>query len=229
MFVLIGGGGRTATQLALLLMAQNHKVHVVEHRGEVLHRLHRDLPSEAIFQGHATDVRILEQAGIREADVVAACTSSDPDNLALSYLARTKYHVPRTVARVNDPRNAWLFNETFHVDVALNQAELMAGLIMEEMSFGDMVTLLKLRRGQYMLVEEKIAPGAKAIGIPIKDLCLPERCVIAAIIRNGEVIVPRGISVLEAGDEMLAVTDREGAAQLAALLAVPKTNNGGQR
>lgn len=229
MFVLIGGGGRTATQLALLLMAQDHKVHVVEHRSDVLHRLHRDLPSEAIFQGHATDVRILEQARIQEADVVAACTSSDPDNLALSYLARTKYNVPRTVARVNDPRNAWLFNETFCVDAALNQAELMAGLIVEEMSFGDMVTLLKLRRGQYMLVEEKIAHGAKAIGIPIKDLCLPEHCVIAAIIRNGEVIVPRGISVLEAGDEVLAVTDREGAAQLATLLAAPKTNNGGQR
>jgi len=144
-------------------------------------------------------------------------------------VARTRYHVPRTVARVNDPRNAWLFNQTFHVDAALNQAELMAGLIVEEMSFGDMVTLLKLRRGQYMLVEEKIAPGAKVIGIPIKDLPLPERCVIAAIIRNGEVIVPRGISVFEAGDEMLAVTDREGAAQLAALFAAPKTNNGGQR
>lgn len=221
MFVLIGGGGRTGTQLALLLMAQNHHVHVVEDRREVLHRLHRDLPSEIIYEGHATEVEVLEQAGIRTADVVAAVTSNDADNLALCYIARHRYNTPRTVARINDPRNGWIFNRTFHVDVALNAAEMIGGMIMEEISLGDMVTLLKLRRGQYVLVEEKIAPDAKGIGVAIKDLALPEHCVIAAIIRHDEVIVPRGVTTLEAGDEMLAVTDQSGAVQLAALFGPP--------
>ncbi len=92
---------------------------------------------------------------------------------------------------MNNPRTAWLFSKTFHVDVAVNQATILASTIEEEMSLGDMMTLLKLRRGQYSLVEEKIPPGAKAIGIPIKDLNLPAQCVIAAIIRRGEVLIPR--------------------------------------
>lgn len=123
----------------------------------------------------------------------------------------------RTIARVNNPRNAWLFDEKFHVDVALNNAEIMARLIEEEMSMGDMMTLLKLRRGDYSLVEEKIIHGARAIGIPIKDMKLPENCIIAAIIRNGKVVLPRGLTTLEVDDEILAITDNQGAEQLAAL------------
>ncbi len=214
MFVLIAGGGRTGTQLALLLIRQNHEVHLIEHRPEVLPRLHRELPTETIYEGQATDLQVLEQAGIRRANVLAACTASDADNLAICFLARQHFNIPRTIARINNPRNAWLFDDKFHVDVALNQAEIFASLIEEEMSLGDMMTLLKLRRGEYSLVEEKIPEGAKAIGIPIKDLALPEECVIAAIIRKGKILLPRGITTLQKDDEVLAVTDREGAEQL---------------
>ncbi len=151
--------------------------------------------------------------------MIAACTSDDPSNLALCFLARKMFDVPRTIARVNNPRNAWLFDENFHVDVALNQASVFASLIQEEMSLGDMMTLLKLRRGQYSLVEEKIPAGAKAIGIAIKDLGLPDECVIAAIIRNGKVTLPRGDTTFQKDDEVLAVTDPDGAHKLAELLA----------
>lgn len=219
MFVLIVGGGRVGAQLATLLVAQNHHVHLVEHRREVLARIHRELPTEVIYEGNPTDSQVLEQAGIQRVGVLAACTTNDADNLVLCFLARTRYNVPRTIARVNYPRNAWLFDQKFHVDVALSQAEILASLIEEEMSLGDMMTLLKLRRGRYSLVEEKIPAGAKAIGIPIKDLALPEPCVIAAIIRQGEIMLPRGITTLEVDDEVLAVTDREGAEQLALLFA----------
>ena len=109
----------------------------------------------------------------------------------------------------------------FHVDVALNQADILARLIEEEMSMGDMMTLMKLRRGNYSLVEEKIPKGAEAIGIAIKDLKLPEHCVIAAIIRHGEVMIPRGITTLNADDEVLAVTNTKGAEQLAKLFNPP--------
>ncbi|MDT8899261.1 MAG: potassium channel family protein [Thermanaerothrix sp.] len=222
MFVIIAGGGRTGAQLARILVSQSHKVHLIEHRKEVLARIHRELPTEVVYEGNPIEPWVLEQAGIREADVLAACTQSDEVNLTLCYFARCRYQVPRTIARINNPHNAWLFDEKFHVDVAVNQAEIMAAIIEEEMSLGDMLTLLKLRRGHYSLVEEKILPGAKVIGIPIKDLKLPEHCVIAAIIRNGEVIVPRGVTAIEPGDEILAVIDHEGAKQLAELLSPPE-------
>lgn len=218
MIVLIAGGGRTGTQLASLLLAQNHEVRLVEDRKDVLVRLHREVPTEVIYEGHPSHPETLQNAGIATADVVAACTTSDADNLSICYIARNLFKVPRTIARINDPRNAWLFDDKFHVDVPLNQSDIMASLIEEEMSLGDMMTLLKLRRGQYSLIEEKITADAKAVGMAIKDLNLPDQCVIAGIIRHGKVIVPRGITVLEVGDEVLALTDPDGARELAALL-----------
>lgn len=220
MYVLIVGGGRTGSQLARFLLDEQHEVRVIENRKAVLSGIHRELPTEVVFEGDPIDLAVLEKAGIQDANVLAACTASDDINLVLCYLAREKYGVRRTIARVNHPRNAWLFNEIFRVDVALNQAEILARLIEEEMSMGDMMTLLKLRRGNYSLVEEKIPDGARAIGLAIKDLGL-EHVVIAAIIRQGEVIVPRGVVAFEAGDEVLAVADSDGAQKLAELLARP--------
>jgi trk system potassium uptake protein TrkA len=219
MFVIIAGGGRTGSQLALVLLSGGHQVLVVEHRREMLTRLHQELPTETIYEGNPTNPAVLEHAGIRNANVIAACMSDDTANLALCFLARKMFGVPRTIARVNNPRNAWLFNGEFHVDVALNQANVFASLIQEEMSMGDMMTLLKLRRGRYSLVEEKVPPGAKAIGVALKDLGLPDECVIAAIIRDGKVTLPRGDTTFQKDDEVLAVTDPDGARQLAALLA----------
>jgi trk system potassium uptake protein TrkA len=133
-------------------------------------------------------------------------------------LARLEFQVPRTIARVNNPRNAWLFTPQMGVDVALNQAELMAHLVAEEMSLGDMMTLLKLRKGQYALVEEKVAPEAPAVGRAIHEVDWPSDCVVAAIIRRGDLIIPHGEVVLQGADEVLAVVRSTQAAQLAAIL-----------
>jgi len=222
MFVVVAGGGRTGSQLASALLSGGHQVLVVEHRRELLTRLHQELPTEAVYEGNVSDPSVLEQAGIRKAQVIAACTSDDTVNLTLCFVAREMFGVARTIARVNNPRNAWLFNGKFHVDAALNQASVFANLIQEEMSMGDMMTLLKLRRGRYSLVEEKVPHGAKAIGVALKDLGLPDECVIAAIIRDGKVTLPRGETTFEKDDEVLAVTDPDGARQLAALLAPTK-------
>lgn len=221
MLVLIVGGGRTGAQLATLLINQNHEVRLVESRRDVLGRIHRELPTENIFEGNPIDPEVLEMAGIKAADVLAAVTSSDEVNLVLCYFARKQYNTRRTIARVNNPQNAWLFNESFCVDVAVNQAEIMSHLIEEEMAMGDMMTLLKIRRGHYSLVEERVPSGARAIGQAIKDLDLPDHCVIAAIIRMGEVIVPRGVTTIEENDEVLVVTDAEGARQIINLFEDP--------
>lgn len=220
MFVIIAGGGRTGAQLARSLLSENHTVHVIEHRKEVLARIHKELPTEVIYPGNALDTQILEQVGIKEANVFAATTTSDAENLSLCYLVKERYKIKRTIARVNNPRDAWLFDSKFHVDVAVNQADILSRLIEEEMSMGDMMTLLKLKRGKYALVEEKIPVKAKAVGVAIKDLRLPANCVIAAIIRRGEVIVPRGVTTFEFDDEVLAITDPEGAKQLSKILGI---------
>ncbi len=217
MKVLIAGGDSTGAQLASLLLEQDHEVCLVEHRRDVLAQLHLELPTEVIYEDRATDLKVLVAAGIREADVLVACTSNDTDNLVLCYLAHTLYHVPRTIGRINNPRHAWLFDEKLHVNVALNESSILAHLIGEEMSLGDMMTLLKLRRGQYSLVEVVIPLGVKAAGAAIKDMTLPAQCVIVAILRKGQMIVPRGETIMEAGDEVLAITDSYGAEQLAEL------------
>ncbi|MGA9350167.1 MAG: NAD-binding protein [Anaerolineae bacterium] len=222
MFVLIAGGEPTGVQLAAFLAAQNHQVRLIEHRREVLSHIHRELATEVIYEGNTTDPQTLEQAGIRQAHVLVACTPNDADNLALCFLAHTLYAVPRTIGRINNPRHAWLFDQKFHVDVALNEASILAHLIEEEMSLGDMMTLLKLQRGQYSLVEVMVTPGARAAGVAIKDMALPEQCVITAVIRQGEMLLPRGATTLEVGDEVLAVTDSQGAEQLAALFTPEK-------
>ena len=221
MFVLIAGGGRTAAHLATLLVAQQHEVRLIEHRREVLSRLHHELPTEVLYEGNAIDPQVLEEAGIRRAKVLAACTATDADNLALCFFARTRYNVPRIIAWINNPRTAWLFDQKFHVDVALNQAEILASLIEEEMSLGDMMTLLKLRRGRYSLVEEKIPKGARALGMAIKDVPLPPNSVIAAIIRHGQIVIPKGATQFEVGDEVLAIVDPKGAEELASLFGRP--------
>ena len=221
MFVLIAGGGRTGARLANLLLNEKYKVRVIENRREILSHLHQDLPTEVVYEGNVIDPSALEQAGIREAQALAAVTTDDSINLVLCFLAKTMFGVPRTIARVNNPNNAWLFNDKFHVDVALNQADVLAHLIQEEMSLGDMMTLFKIRRGRYSVVEEKVPAGAKVIGIQLKDLGLAEHCVIAAIIRDGVMTLPRGESTLQENDEIIAVASAEGTQKLAELLAHP--------
>jgi trk system potassium uptake protein TrkA len=221
MFVLIAGGGRTGARLANLLINQNYKVRLIENRRELLGLLHQELPTEVIYEGNPVDPEVLEAAGIRNALTVAAVTSTDSTNLAICFLAKTMFNVHRTIARVNNPNNAWLFNEKFLVDVALNSADVLAHLIQEEMSLGDMMTIFKVRRGRYSVVEEKVPAGAKGIGIQLKDMGLAEYCVVAAIIRDGVMTLPRGDSTLQEDDEIIAVANPEGAQKLAELLAYP--------
>ncbi len=217
MLVVIAGGGRTGAHLASFLISEHHDVHLVEHRPDILAHIHRELPTEVIYEGNATDPDVLERAGVSGAQVLAACMQGDAENLALCFIARTRYQVPRTIATINNPRNAWLFDKHFHVDVALNQAEILASLIEQEMPLGEMMTLLKLRRGRFSLVEDHIADGAPAVGVALRDLALPANAIIAAIIRQGEMVIPRGLVAFQAGDEVLAIVDAEGAERLAML------------
>jgi trk system potassium uptake protein TrkA len=222
MNVIVVGGGNTGSHLAKILINAGHNVHVIEERPGVLEKLAHEIPQDNIITGDGSSPVILEKAEILKAHVLVAVTGSDETNLVITSLGRFEFDVPRVIARINNPKNAWLFTPEMGVDVALNQSEILASLTAEEMSIGDMMTLLKLRRGKYSLVEEKIPPGSHAIGIAIKDMPFPQNCVISGIIRHGEIILPRGITTLEEGDEVLALVDDPAREQLASLLSRPK-------
>ena len=219
--VVIVGGGAVGTHLASLLLAGGHKVTVIEAQQEEIPRLQRELSTDVVTVGNGTDPTVLEAAGVRQAHVVAAVTGTDETNLVITSLARFAFHVPRTMARVHTPKHTWMFTPAMGVDVALNQADVLAHLIAEEMSLGEMMTLLKLRKGQYALVEEQMHPRAPAVGAALRDLPLPSECAVAAIIRSGQLLIPRADLVLQPADEVLAVVHASQAAQLAALLGCP--------
>jgi trk system potassium uptake protein TrkA len=220
MRVIVVGGGKVGTYLASLLLGEGYQVKVVEVRREEIPRLQGDLPADVVVLGNGTDPNVLEATGIRRADVVAAVTGADETNLVVTSLAHFEFSVPRIIARVNNPKNAWLFTPEMGVDVALNQADLMAHLIAEEMSLGDMMTLLKLRKGQYSLVEEKVHPTAIAAGKAVRDLGLPDECVLVAVIRKGELFIPHGDMALQPADEVLVLVHASKVGQLAAVLGV---------
>jgi trk system potassium uptake protein TrkA len=222
MKVMIVGGGKVGTYLACLLAREGHWVRLIEVRREEIARLEQELAKETVVLGSGTDPDVLESAGIRQVDVLAAVTGADETNLVATSLARFEFNVSRTIGRVNNPKNTWMFTPEMGVDVALNQADLMGHLILEEMSLGDMVTLLKLRKGQYSLVEEKVDFGSQAAGKAVRDLELPTHCVLSAVMRKGELIIPRGDTVLEPADEVLAVVHTSQLDQLALLLGGEK-------
>jgi trk system potassium uptake protein TrkA len=223
MFVLIVGGGRVGSHLAQLLLSEGHTIRVVDTRPDILERLEQELPPECIVAGEMSAPSVLEAAGIRQANVLAAVTSEDEANLVIATLARFEFNVPRVIARVNDPTNAWMFTDQMGVDVALSQADILSTLIAEEMSLGDMMTLLKLRRGDYSVVTEKLLPGSQMLEHPLRSLPLPDTCVIAAIIRQGRMLIPRGDMCFQADDEVLAIISDASIPRLKKLFE-PKTN-----
>jgi len=221
MFVIVVGGGNTGSQLAKFLLDAGHSVRVIDERPGILEKLVQELPEGIIIDGDGSSPTVLERAEIHKAQVLAAVTGSDETNLVITSLGKFEFNVPRVIARINNSKNAWLFTPEMGVDVSLNQAEILARLSAEEMSLGDMMTMLKIRRGQFSIVEEKIFPGAKAEGMAIKDLSLPDNCTISGILRDGKMILPRGATVLEAGDEVLAMVDDNARQVLARLLGRP--------
>ncbi|HEY3290338.1 MAG TPA: TrkA family potassium uptake protein [Anaerolineae bacterium] len=222
MLVIIVGGGRTGSELASMLIGQGHQVKVIDDRPAMVARLKKELGEDSVVLGDVSSPSSLEAAGIAKANVLAAVTAEDEANLVATTLGRFEFNVPRTIARVNNPDNAWMFTAEMGVDVALNQADILARLVAEEMSLGDMMTLLKLRKGQFSVVEEKVHPTAVANGKSLGQLSLPEQCVIAAVIRKGELIIPRGEVVLQAADEVLAIVHATQVAELALLLNARK-------
>lgn len=222
MNILIVGGGAVGDYLCERLLAGGANVRLIEYRASRYEELKRKMPPETLILGNATITEVLETARIHEADVVAAVTGLDETNLVVMTLARFSFHVARTVARINDPRHAWMFTPDMGVDIALNQADFLGHVILEEISPGNLFTLLKLQRGEFSLVEDTVHPDSVAAGKTVSALDLPDECVLTAILRDRLLIIPKGNTVLLPGDVTLAVAHASALPALSAIIGQRK-------
>lgn len=184
-------------------LAKKHSVVIIEKDEDRCARLAADTDA-LVIQGDACDFRFQEEARVDRADVFAATTGDDDDNLVACQLAKVSFNVPRTVARVNNPKNERIF-KLMGID-AISSTTIIGHLIEEESTVGDIVTLNVLKKGEIAIVELDIPEGSPASSKKIKDLGLPDGCVLVSIIRDEDVIVPRGEDALRPGDSVIAVT-----------------------
>ncbi|MCW2598636.1 MAG: transport system NAD-binding component-like protein [Frankiales bacterium] len=216
MRVAIAGAGNVGRSIAAELLDNGHSVLLIEREQRSMKVA--SVPSAEWLLGDACEIDTLVQARLQECDVVVAATGDDKVNLVLSLLAKTEFGVDRVVARVNHPKNEWLFNESWGVDVSVSSPRLLAAVVEEAVSVGDLVRLLTFRQGQANLVELTLAPDADLVGKTLGSITWPTDSALVAILRAGRVITPSPDGALEAGDELLLVATSEVEAELDLLL-----------
>lgn len=205
MRVAIAGAGAVGRSIAVELVESEHHVMLIER--ELSHIEPEEVEAAEWVHADACELASLEEAGLENCDVVIAATGDDKVNLVVSLLAKTEFAVRRVVARVNDPRNEWLFDGNWGVDVAVSTPRLLAALVEEAVAVGDLVRLMTLRQGEANLVEVTLPAHTPLAGAPVRTLSakLPQDSALVTILRGGRVIIPQGDDSLEAGDELLFV------------------------
>jgi len=211
MKVVIAGGGAVGTFIAGELQQAGHDVHIIEQDEDRVARVTKTGEPKGVewHLADACEVNSLRVIGMADADVVAAVTGDDEDNLVISLLAKQEFAVPRVVARVNNPKNEWMFNENWGVDVAVSTPHLLTALVEEAVSVGSLVRLLSFESGRASLIEVTLAGESPAADRDIADLGFPRDSTAVAVLRNDRVIVPRGDTRLQAGDEVLVLVTAE--------------------
>jgi trk system potassium uptake protein len=217
MKVAIAGAGNVGVSIASDLKNAGHEVLLIEQDADLVAKLRPTLDVN-VFEGDACEVSTLQKAGMADIDVAVAATGDDEDNLVVSLLAKQEFAVPRVVARVNHPKNLWLFNETWGVDVAVSTPHLLTALVEEAVSVGSLVRLLQFAEGQARLVEVTLADDAPVNGKPLSAVDMPRDATIVAVIRNQRVVVPRGDTVLHAHDEVIVLVTDDSEEPVKALL-----------
>jgi trk system potassium uptake protein TrkA len=215
--VAIAGAGNVGTAIASDLKNGGHDVLVLERDPELVARLREDLDVTWVV-ADACEVSALDAAGFSSVDVVVAATGDDEDNLVISLLSKQEFAVPRVVARVNHPKNQWLFTESWGVDVSVSTPQLLTALVEEAVSVGSLVRLLRFEKGNAHLVEVTLADDSPAAGTTLADLGVPREATVVAVVRGDRLIVPRGDTRLVAGDEVLALVTAEAEAAVQQLL-----------
>jgi trk system potassium uptake protein len=207
MRVVIAGGGSVGTAIAADLKDNGHIVQILEADADHAEVLRADLPGVEVLAADACEVASLQRAGLRDAEVVVAATGDDEDNLVISWLSKQEFAVPRVISRVNNSKNAWMFNESWGVDVSVSTPQLLTALVEEAVTVGSVVRLMELDRAGATLVEITLDADAPAIqgDRTVADLSLPADAQIVAVVRDEKVLIPRDDTRLSEGDHVVVL------------------------
>jgi trk system potassium uptake protein TrkA len=207
MKIAIAGAGNAGRAIARELLANGHQVLLIDKNPKALKM--ESVPNAEWLLADACEISTLDKASLDQCQVLVAATGDDKVNLVASLLAKTEYGVPRVVARVNHPKNEWLFDSSWGVDVAVSTPRIIAALVEEAVSVGDVVRLFSIKSGEANLVEITLPDGASCVGKSVSEVQLPVDASLAAIIRDGHVISPTKQDVFAAGDELIFVASSD--------------------
>ncbi len=216
MYILIIGGGKIGYFLAKRLLEGKHTIALIEKDKTAAESIAKDLDI-LVINGDGCEPKFLEEAGIERADVAVAVTGDDEDNFIICQLAKDRFGVRRTVARVNDPKNEKAFIE-LGVDVPVDSTAILARIIEEEVTFTDFVNLLSFKRGKLTIVRVDLPEDSPVINKTIQEIVLPPDSVLVSLLRQDQVIIPKGDTILKAGDDIIALTTIENEQALLNLL-----------
>jgi trk system potassium uptake protein TrkA len=214
MKVAIAGAGNVGRSIARELIANGHHVMLIDKDPKAM-KLESVAEAEWVM-ADACEIAALDNAKLDQCQVLVAATGDDKVNLVASLLAKTEYGVPRVVARINHPKNEWLFDKSWGVDVAVSTPRIIAALVEEAVSVGDVVKLFSLGKGSANLLELTLPDGSSCIGKNVSEIELPESASLAAIVRDGRVLAPKAHDTFAAGDELIFVASNSAEAQLKA-------------
>jgi trk system potassium uptake protein TrkA len=217
MKVVIAGAGSVGRSIARELLGNGHQVLLIDKEPAAIKM--RSVPEADWLLADACEIASLAEAGLERADVVVAATGDDKANLVVSLLAKTEYGVPRTVGRVNNPKNEWMFDEAWGVDVAVSTPRLMTALVEEAVSVGDLVRIFTFQQGHATMVELTLPEDSPLAGTPVGKVDWPPDTVLVAIIREERPIAPTPDDALEGRDELLFITVAESEEALQELLS----------
>ena len=207
MRVVVTGAGAVGRHLSADLADRGHTVVLIDQDVEICAKVREMVPNVTVVQGDACEPWVLEEADLATAEVVVAATGDDEDNLVTSLLAKQEFAVPRVLARVNHPKNEWLFNEQWGVDAAVSPPHILTAMVEEAVTVGDLVRLIRLEGGRISIVEMTLPNGSPSVGRAIYELRLPPDAAVVAILRDGHVVIPQPETVLSSGDEVLALSN----------------------
>ncbi|MBI5788891.1 MAG: TrkA family potassium uptake protein [Candidatus Schekmanbacteria bacterium] len=217
MFIIVMGGGQLGYYLSRELIADDHTVTLIDKDKAVCDRVAREVDKLMVICGDGCDPVTLESAGIKRANVFAALTGVDEENLVACQVAKDLFGIERTIAKVNDPRNENIFGKV-KVDTPINSTSILTKIIEEEASFDDYMPLMAFKRGRISLVRVDLPEESPVVGKLVREVTLPEDCVLVSILRGEDVILPKGDTRLEIGDDVIALTNIEHERELLHLL-----------
>ena len=206
MRVVVTGGGAVGRHLSVDLAERGHDVTLIEQDRELVAKLREWAPKVKVIMGDACEPWVLEEAEVSKAEVVVAATGDDEDNLVTSLLSKQEFAVPRVLARVNHPKNEWLFTEQWGVDAAVSPPHILTSMVEEAVTVGDLVRLIRLEGGRISIVEMTLPENSPSVGRPLYELRLPPDSAVVAILRDGHVVIPQPESVFSSGDEVVALS-----------------------